>query len=77
MYVLFSLSLCLLPFLFLHSGYWHGHVQVRSRKVREVEDLTCFLEEVTTLSCIRHENIQLFMGACLNVQEGVLAIVLR
>ena len=59
------------------SGYWHGNVQVRSRRVREVEDLICFLDEVTMLSCIRHENIQLFMGACLSMQEGSLAIVLR
>lgn len=59
------------------SGYWHGNVQVRSRKVREVEDLICFLDEVTTLSCIRHENIQLFMGACLSMQQGSLAIIMR
>lgn len=67
-------------FFFLHhlcSGYWHGNVQVRSRRVREVEDLICFLEEVTTLSCIRHENVQLFMGACLSMQEGSLAIIMR
>lgn len=61
----------------LHSGYWHGSVQVRSRKVREVEDLICFLDEVTILSCIRHENIQLFMGACLSMQQGTLAIIMR
>ena len=62
---------------FSSSGYWHGNVQVRSRRVREVEDLICFLDEVTTLSCIRHENIQLFMGACLSMQEGSLAIIMR
>ena len=69
-----------LPTMHMHvtcSGYWHGHVQVRSRRVREVEDLIYFLDEVTTLSCIRHENIQLFMGACLSMQEGTLAIVMR
>lgn len=59
------------------SGYWHGNVQVRTRRVREVEDLICFLEEVTTLCCIRHENIQLFMGACLSMQKGSLAFVMR
>lgn len=60
----------------VYNGYWHGNVQVRSRRVREVEDLICFLDEVTTLSCIRHENVQLFMGACLSMQEGSLAIVM-
>ena len=60
-----------------HSGYWHGSVHVHMCLAQEVQDLGCFLEEVATLTCIRHENIQLFMGVCLNMTGGTLAVVVR
>ncbi len=47
------------------SGYWHGRVAVRAREAKDVSDLSLFLQEVLTLSCIRHQNIQLFMGAAI------------
>ncbi len=49
--------------LLYHSGYWHGRVSLRARGARFFNDLVSFLEEVHILSCIRHHNIQLFMGA--------------
>lgn len=60
-----------------YSGYWHGSVHVHMRTAREVQDFDYFLEEVATLSCIRHENIQLFMGVCLDMTGGTLAIMMR
>lgn len=60
-----------------YSGYWHGSVHVHMRTAREVQDFGYFLEEVATLSCIRHENIQLFMGVCLDMTGGTLAIMMR
>ncbi len=38
-------------------------MSLRARGARSFSDLVSFLEEVHTLSCIRHQNIQLFMGA--------------
>lgn len=60
-----------------YSGYWHGSVHVHMRTAREVQDFDYFLEEVATLSYIRHENIQLFMGVCLDMTGGTLAIMMR
>ena len=60
----------------LYRGYWHGVVQVHARPVKEVVDVISFLNEVATLNCIRHENIQLFMGASLDLRGGTVAIVM-
>ena len=60
-----------------HSGYWHGSVHIHIRLVQEVQDLGYFLEEVAILTCIRHENIQLFMAICLNMTGGTLAVVMK
>ncbi|XP_033109674.1 kinase suppressor of Ras 2-like [Anneissia japonica] len=46
-----------------YRGQWHGDVIIHTRDVQEEED---FLEEVSMLSMIRHENIALFMGACID-----------
>jgi hypothetical protein len=62
---------------FLYRGYWHGAVHVHTRRVREVVDVVHFLDEVATLNCIRHENVQLFMGASLDMQCGTVALVMR
>ena len=50
---------------------------MHTRRVREVVDVERFLDEVATLNCIRHENIQLFMGASLDMQCGTVALVMR
>ncbi|XP_072038094.1 uncharacterized protein [Amphiura filiformis] len=47
-----------------YSGNWHGEVLIHTRN--DVHDLEEFLEEVSLLSMIRHENIALFMGACID-----------
>ncbi|XP_022105838.1 kinase suppressor of Ras 1-like isoform X2 [Acanthaster planci] len=47
-----------------YRGNWHGEVLIHTR--RHVEDVDAFLEEVSVLSMIRHENIALFMGACID-----------
>ena len=64
--------------LFHHCrGYWHGSVYIRTRKPSGEDDFRIFLDEVATLSCIRHENIQLFMGVCLDMDGGALGIIMR
>ncbi|XP_038070910.1 kinase suppressor of Ras 1-like [Patiria miniata] len=47
-----------------YRGNWHGEVLIHTRL--HVEDVDAFLEEVSVLSMIRHENIALFMGACID-----------
>ncbi len=58
-------------------GYWHGSVYIRTRTPMGAGDFGYFLDEVATLSSIRHENIQLFMGVCLDMDGGTLAIIMR
>lgn len=60
-----------------YSGYWHGNVHVHTRKANDFQDLSVFLDEVATLTRIRHENIQLFMGMCLDMDGSNLAVVTR
>lgn len=55
----------------LYRGQWHGEVLIHTRS--NVENLETFLDEVATLSMIRHENVALFMGAC--IDEPHLAII--
>lgn len=55
----------------LYRGQWHGEVLIHTRA--NVENLDNFLDEVATLSMIRHENVALFMGAC--IDEPHLAII--
>lgn len=56
-----------------YAGNWHGEVLIHTRN--DVHDLEEFLEEVSLLSMIRHENIALFMGAC--IDRPNLAVVTR
>ena len=62
------------PF-FLHcSGYWHGSVVVHARSS---SDRQSTIAEVHTLSNIRHENIQLFLGVCPDMHSDCIAIVME
>ena len=61
----------------LHRGYWHGTVQVYQRSLRGSEDRKDFVSEVKNLCKIRHENIQLFMGVCIDVPGDGVAVVMR
>lgn len=60
----------------IYSGYWHGNVQVHTRHLSSSCSMSCFLDEVSTLSCVRHENIQLFMGACCDHSGQSLALIM-
>ncbi|UYV64396.1 hypothetical protein LAZ67_3000523 [Cordylochernes scorpioides] len=52
----------------VHRGKWHGEVMIYT--FRDVEQ---FLDDVAQMSMIRHENLVLFMGAC--IEPSRLAIV--
>lgn len=41
------------------------------------EDVDSFVSEVNTLCRIRHENIQLFMGVCLDLPADSMGVVMR
>ncbi|XP_031561524.1 uncharacterized protein LOC116297441 [Actinia tenebrosa] len=47
------------------KGRWHGDIMIHTVKKTAKQDLEEFLKEVSLLSMIRHENVVLFMGACL------------
>ena len=52
-------------------------MQVHTRHLSSSCSMSCFLDEVSTLSCVRHENIQLFMGACCDHSGQSLALIMR
>lgn len=49
----------------VYSGKWHGEVLIHTRPHQTLKALQEFWNEVVMLSSIRHENIELFMGACM------------
>lgn len=49
----------------VHKGRWHGDIMIHTRRRSTKKDVEEFLKEVSVLSMIRHENVVLFMGACL------------
>lgn len=53
----------------MHRALWHGDVAVKLLKEDYVADertLEAFKLEVATFKKTRHENVVLFMGACMN-----------
>ncbi|XP_065837192.1 kinase suppressor of Ras 1-like [Oscarella lobularis] len=48
----------------VYQGRWHGSVRVHTRQYESTDDLDEFWREAIVWSSIRHENIELFMGAC-------------
>ena len=56
-------------------GRWHGDIMIHTRRRSAKQDLDEFLKEVSVLSMIRHENVVLFMGACLEPPN--LAVITR
>ena len=50
---------------------------VYQRSLNNVEDTKEFISDVKNLCKIRHENIQLFMGVCIDMPENDVAIVMR
>lgn len=61
----------------VHQGQWHGDVAVKILDMENVEDDSATLEafrlDVATFRKTRHENVILYMGACMNPPK--LAIV--
>ena len=64
-------------FVSLCSGYWHGSVEVHSRRSSDDELIRGISSDVQTLSCIRHENIQLFLGVCHDLHSDCISIVME
>ena len=59
------------------SGYWHGSVTVHQRQSPLQTNLTSYIREAHTLSKIRHESVQLFLGVCLDLHPDSVALVMR
>ena len=63
--------------VFTCRGQWHGPVAIKQIPINTALDVhaqvTAFKHEVATLKKTRHENVVLFMGACMKP----LAIVTR
>ncbi|XP_064619141.1 uncharacterized protein LOC135482744 isoform X2 [Lineus longissimus] len=49
----------------IYKGHWHGEVMIHAYEGIEDDQVQAFWEEIAKLSMIRHENIALFMGACI------------
>jgi hypothetical protein len=60
----------------VYSGYWHGSVTVHQRQSPLLTELNVYIQEATTLSKIRHENVQLFLGVCLDLNPVSVALVM-
>ena len=59
---------------FCRSGHWHGDVLIYTfRNGNSKESVRKFWESIVQLCMVRHENISLFMGAC--VDSPNLAVV--
>lgn len=56
----------------VHGALWHGHVVVKILK-EDYLDNEAFKVEIATFKKTRHENVVLFMGACMNPQAIVTA----
>ncbi|XP_076815863.1 uncharacterized protein LOC143461846 isoform X2 [Clavelina lepadiformis] len=52
----------------VHKGYWHGDVAIRVIDVyhNDEDKLRAFKQEVMTYKKTRHENLELFMGSCMD-----------
>lgn len=61
----------------LHSANWHGSVSVYQRQDTQQAVLNFYIKEAYTLSKIRHENIQLFLGVCLDLGCDSVSLIMR
>ena len=52
------------PLSTIHQGRWHGEVVIHSCAPRDDEEVQSWLADVRALTHIRHENVVLYMGAC-------------
>lgn len=58
-----------------HRGQWHGDVFIYTFDSYNQHNLNCFWQEVAQLCLIRHENVMLFMGTCIDTSH--LAVITR
>ena len=71
-----ALAIFYLFYPVVHQGNWHGDIAIKFLDMESTEDeqtLEAFRKEVATFRKTRHENLILFMGACMNPPK--LAIV--
>ncbi|XP_046864893.1 kinase suppressor of Ras 1-like [Xenia sp. Carnegie-2017] len=61
----------------VYRGRWHGDVMIHTRRTSQPEEVEKFRKEVFLLSMIRHENVMLFMGACLDPPNLAVVVSLR
>lgn len=60
----------------LCRGHWHGDVLIYTyENCQDENEVNGFWETIAQLCMIRHENIVLFMGAC--VDKPHLAVITR
>ncbi|GAB6022451.1 hypothetical protein CHUAL_006563 [Chamberlinius hualienensis] len=57
----------------IYKGQWHGEVMIHIFNIESERETSQFWKDVSALSMIRHENLALFMGVCINLPQ--LAIV--
>ena len=57
----------------INLGRWHGDVVIHSCNPQDDEDVKTWLAEVRSLANIRHENLVLYMGAC--VEPPLFAVI--
>lgn len=61
----------------IYRGHWHGEVWVHTYWNLTHSEIKRFWEEVARLSMIRHENVALFMGACMDPPSFAIVSTLR
>ncbi|XP_022249006.1 kinase suppressor of Ras 1-like isoform X2 [Limulus polyphemus] len=57
----------------IFRGRWHGEVLIYTVRQQKEAEFRQFLDDVRQLSMIRHENVVLFMGAC--IEPPQLAVI--
>ncbi len=69
--------LTVMSIVLLCRGHWHGEVAVKMIEIENPteEQLNAFKFQVGTFRKTRHENVVLFMGACMDPPK--LAIITR
>lgn len=67
----------IMPIAVFCRGHWHGEVAVKMIEIENPteEQLNAFKFQVGTFRKTRHENVVLFMGACMDPPK--LAIITR
>ena len=59
----------------INRGHWHGEVLIHTFKDTQDNDISNFWDTIAQLCMVRHENIVLFMGACVDAPN--LSVITR